>query len=531
MSWQRSPISIGIMPNNLFLKLTGMLLAILLAAVSSFAQGIPIPQDYNFSDRMNVLIDGGMMWQSNSTIHPLAIKRGDFESLSTPALGAPNWLSKSMLAYVASEKRAIDESDSGFGVNTRWVMSVRGNGGPNRSYQKAGVTPELWLHAYFHRNFFAMFQIRATSEARSLDHYAGRSKEISRAGLNSAEVDQSIFGYRNNWVQVDFGRSREIWGSQPSNNLLLAGNSPSYERLSLQLNYKQWQYRWFHAFLETQYDTTNRVNVHRYMTGRVAEFNNHKNLILSLGESIIYSGPNRPIEISELNPFSEHVEVETNGRDNNWENYSNSVFFSGMDWMVTPSLRISTQFAADEFRIEAGERKTAAEALLYFGKISWTPIRNSQQVTLYGYGYRIDTYSIQHRYKYDNFLIKGKPIGSPIGNDADDFVAGIRAVMPFPAILDVAYGRTRWGDNSIRLHPYTAYTEFTREPFPSGEIRTNHYLLAKLDSEPIQNLTIGFDGHFDLAHQGSNSGMESWTLTAQYTIPYYLFLSDRGREE
>ena len=504
-----------------------------MVASASFGQGIPIPQDYGYSDRMQAIIDAGVAWGSNSTFHPLLIKPSSADSLRSHDTKTPLWLRRYITDYLDREQAAIDSSENGLGVHSRWTLSTIVPGGSNRTFNRTGVSPELWVHTYYHRNIYIYFQVRATTESASLDHYVGVSQKISRAGLSSAEVDQSLFGYRNNWIKVDFGRSREIWGAEPENNLLLAGSSPAYDRIALELRFKRFTYRWFDAYLETIPNPDSILtdpDVQRYMYGRCIEYNNGSNLILNIGETAVYAGLNRPLEISSLNPFSEHLEIKKNGRENATNNQSNQVIFTGMDWLVLPNLRFSGTLAADEWHIEASERKTTNDALLYYGRLAWSPIRTSHLLTLYGFGYRIDTQALQHRYGNENAVTHFQPIGESMGNDADNFAAGLKLTLPQPVMLDVAYGRQRAGDNSLLLHPYVGYTQdsigYSRVPFPSGVVRTNYYLLAKLDTHFLDGLNVQAQGHFDLAHHGPDSAMEMWTVTLQYTMPYSFYSHD-----
>ncbi len=496
---------------------------LLLLAISTiaFAQGIQLPQDFGYSNRHAELIDAGILWHSNSTFHPATISNIDEQSLLSNSEPGPRWVQKYLTDFTGWCNKAKDGSEKGISANFLVRLTATAPGGPNRIYEKTGITPELWMHIQMHRHFYIDFDARFTNEGKSLEHFSGRPKRISRASFNTSEIDHAVIGYENNWIKVDYGRSREIWGAMPENNLLLAGSSPAYERLLFQLNHKRFSYRWFYGYLESVWDTANAVDINRYLVGRCFEYNNHKNLVLNLGETIIYSGPNRVPELSYLNPISEHVEIETNARDNSHYNQQNSVFFLGVDWLARKNLRISTTFGADEYRIDRGEQKKFGEALLYFGRVAWTPTYNPALITLFAQGYRIDTYSQQHRYRWDNNLTHGQLIGSPIGNDADDFSAGLRIILPVPVSTEVSYGRMRWGENSMILHPYTAYVKFDRPVFPSGEVRTNRYLAMKLDSQPFSFFSLQVASHIDLSHSGSGSAMERWTVTGQFQVPYF----------
>jgi len=129
---------------------------------------------------------------------------------------------------------------------------------------------------------------------------------------------------------------------------------------------------------------------------------------------------------------------------------------------------------------------------------------------------------MQHCNGYLNFVTRNQLLGHPLGNDADQIAAGMRITPHLPVLLEFEYGRIRWGDNSLRYDPYRAFEEYRKVPFPSGQVRTNHYLSVKFNSQPLKGLSVNIEGHIDLKHSGENSALEIWTFTARYQIPFLI---------
>ena len=240
-----------------------------------------------------------------------------------------------------------------------------------------------------------------------------------------------------------------------------------------------------------------------------------------MGEVSTLAGPDRPLDWAFLNPISLHLEIEQNNRENNGEgNRSNAIPFLNVDWLPTPTLRLTVSFILDDIQIDSEDRERgAADALGYSGRFAWTPVRKRVGLTLFGYYVRIDTYTLQHSYGYTNLVTRSEIIGHPIGNDADDRALGVRFIFSRPLLLEFKIGSRRWGDNSMLYDPYAGYISMKRKSFPSGDVRTNRYLTMKIKSNPLRNLSLAVNGQFDLHHSGKGSALETWTFTLRYQIP------------
>lgn len=400
--------------------------------------------------------------------------------------------------------------------------AVSSQSGAGAEYDEIAVQPFIWSFLRYMR-FYSKIYFRATNQVGSLPHFSGRRQEISRAGFSAAEFDETFIGYGGERFSIGYGRGREIWGTFSDQNLLLAGNSPPYERFILQFKYKRFAYRWFYGSLLSEKDDLSN-NINRYLIAKAVEYNNGKNLVMSVGEVTVLSGPDRPVDFSFLNPLALHLEIEQNDRENDEVgNHSNAIVFFNLDWLVNPRWRVAFQFAVDDFQIDAEDRKDKADALGYQFYTSWTPMVNPVGITVFGFAMRMDTYMLQHSYGYANLVNGGKLIGLSLGNDADDFGFGVRFSSNLRLLAELKYGVRRWGGNSLLLNPYSYYDDFHKTPFPSGEVRTNEYLEVKLLSEPIKRLYFGLDGHLDIEKSGPDSRLEQWTFWLTYRFLFDVY--------
>jgi hypothetical protein len=222
-----------------------------------------------------------------------------------------------------------------------------------------------------------------------------------------------------------------------------------------------------------------------------------------------------------LNPFGFSVEIDLDDRSNTSANYDNSIWGIYFDWLVRSNLRISVSLAPDEFQLDKKDREAgSADALGYFGRISWTPCYKPYGITFFIEGVRLDTYFGQHQYGYANLVSRGIFMGYPIGNDADRFSLGLRCVFPVKTMLELEFGRYRWGDNSLLQNPYATSGEYTRMPFPSGEMRRNDFMEIQIDTYTLKNLIVNLNGYIDLSHSGENSALERYTVNFIYLFPF-----------
>ena len=332
-----------------------------------------------------------------------------------------------------------------------------------------------------------------------------------------------MIGYQDRWVNVEYGRSREIWGPMQEDNLVLSGNSPPYERLLAQLSLGKIKFRYFYGFLETvtndEYDLVNR-----YITGRSIQYSNNKNLILGVSEVTILAGPYRTIDFAFFNPLALHLESDLNNHSSSGtRNYNNAIWALYCYWKCIPSIRLSASLAMDEITLEWQERKKGIpDRLGYFSRIAWTPFREPFGLTAIASYTRLDSYFGQHGYPYINFINRNGFLGNSIGNDADKISITLRLIFKFSTLVELELGRHRWGDNSLLENPYSAYPENIIQSFPSGDKCENNFLAIKIDSQLLSNLKVGFDGHIDLSHSGEDSSLEKYNFIFRYQLPLTL---------
>lgn len=509
-----------------FLGLSGMaifslVLYIILAIMRPFpALALTFPQDFSYSNRNEVLLDRGELWELNSIFHPLDIIPQDTTENTSKPQQAPFWIKSYLNDYSKISFRSWKALSDNLSMILIPGMGTSMQNGIGRDYDKIAPLIYIWFEARLGQKWYIRFYDRTTSQAASLSHYSGVSRKLDRAGFNTGEIDKSLIGFQNNYIRAEYGRSREIWGPMVEENVMLAGRSPSYERLMLQVNHRSFSYRWFYGYLESVQDIE---NIQRFIVGRALEYRNRKNFVIGVGEVSVVAGPDRGIEFHYLNPLAFHVEIEQNNRTGQSGNYENAIWFLHVDWLTFRSLRLSGSLIIDEFTIDSKPRQEGRpHALGWLGRVAWTLDTGLIDVTFISEYVRVDTYTMQHTRKYSGFVTRNQLLGHPIGNDADRIEFGVRIMPELPILLEVELGQLRWGDNSLLFDPYSVFIDLYNVPFPSGEARTNQYLKLKLDTEPLRGISLNIESHLDLKNSGSDSALEVITVRATYKIPLLL---------
>jgi hypothetical protein len=471
--------------------------------------------------RTEALLDAGYLWDINSLYHPLQSNSAYGSIVDSISDSEFKWLGKYLSEYSGKYHQPTDTA--GVGLNLLLLSGVGSDyqRGSARAFDNIAFQPYFLIEAKFRDHWYGRIYIRATNEEESPPHFSGIPRDISRFGLNAGEFDQSVMGYQDKWVNIEYGRSREIWGPMVENNLVLSGYSPPYERFLAQLSLGKIKFRYFFGFLET---VVNEDFINRYITGRSIQYSNRENLVVGVSEVSILAGPYRPIDLAFLNPLSFHLENDANDHSTSGnQNYDNAIWSLFWDWRLFSSVRFSGSLSMDEFQLDFQDREQGRpDATGYLARLAWTPYQRPVGITFIANYTRLDTYFGQHEYPYTNFVNRNVFLGNSTGNDADKLSAGIRFTFKFPTLAEIEVGRYRWGDNSLLENPYTPFIDFISLPFPSGEKRENLYLALRLNSQPWKCLSCSFDGQIDLSNSGEESSMEKYLFVIRYQLPIYL---------
>ena len=337
-----------------------------------------------------------------------------------------------------------------------------------------------------HKNLQSYLYPRFVTDVSSFQRFTGLPKDRQRLSLVSGETDLSGLSYSNDYIYFHFGRGRESWGAGEDMQLVLSHNSPSYDYFKFLYDQNKVRFVYFHGFLET----INQNN--RYIAGKGFEISNYKNLVASISEVIIYSGFNRPVDFSFLNPISSILEVEQNNRQNllGFDN-ANAIWQISIDKLFKDRLRISGNLIIDEFILDSEEIDSGkVNSYGWSFRSSYSIMKNNNFFNFYFGTLFISTHALKHGIGSNNFVQRGHPLGWQMGSDGYQFKIGCKALRYENLIFNAEINKTFYGENSINLSPYLKYDYYKVKEFPSGDVKN----ITKF----LFNFIWGFDANTSL---------------------------------
>ena len=367
------------------------------------------------------------------------------------------------------------------------------------------INDDIMVYSFFKtrfwKNFYSYLYPRVVTDSQVFPRYSGKERDIHRLGFKSGEIDLSGVGYQNKWALVQFGRGRQSWGVGNGIQLTLSDNSNAYDYGMLALDFGKFRSRYIHGWLE------NRDSTNRYLTGKGFEWTNRKNLIISLSEVIIYSGPQRAFDLSYLNPLSSHLEVELNDRQNVLGTGSaNAIWQISLDYLFKNLIRVSGNVIIDELILDRIEKDNGKENGVGFSlRTVWTPIRDKNIVSLFLSIAQIGTHTLKHENGNNNFVHRGDPLGWIHGNDAKELRLGLNYIKYPNFIFTTEIGRRDFGENSIIISPYQMNYDHQSGPFPSGIITTLHFFNARMRKKISNNMFFICQLNWEKSNIGSEN--------------------------
>ena len=373
-------------------------------------------------------------------------------------------------------------------------------------------------HFTFNNNFHGYLYSRVVNNPYLFERYSGIPRDISRYGFTSGETDLSGICFENNWLIFQFGRGRESWGAGNDIQLGLSENSNSYDYGMLDLDFGNLKVRYFNGYLETD-----SLFINRYITGRGIEWNNNKNFLVALSEVVIYSGKNRVLDFSYLNPISTHLEIELNEKQNHLgTDNGNGIWQLSMDFLFTRNLKFSFNYLYDEFVLDkvqkdANKNNEGGYSLKILHSSNLFSKHNL--LNIYFSNIKIGTNTFRHEDGNNNFVARGKPLGWNYGSDGRESKIGLNLYNDrINMLVNANFGKRDLGVNSITENSYVPYANYFSSPYPSGDFRKILFLqlgihwwyrpylsfLIKIDHEKVgeyENLSkveAGLDIYFPL---------------------------------
>lgn len=305
--------------------------------------------------------------------------------------------------------------------------------------------------------------------------------------IYQSRIDESGFGFKNDWLMLQIKKGMENWGAGNDIELGLSNNSLPYDYFLLSSNYGKINVRYFHGYLESLED-----NINRFITGRGLGWSNNKNIIIGMSETVIYSGEDRALDFGYLNPMSSHLEIELNSRLQRIGNKSaNAVWQFHSDFFMKNIFRLSLNILIDEFVLDPDIEIGKEHGRAFSSRLSRKIInRENKAIVMYLKYIYVGTPTFRHQFGTNNFVNKNYPIGWYGGSDAEDYSIGLCISDKENYFWEINSGAQLTGEENIHNNPYARYKDYLKGNFPSGEIEKNMYVFSSFKIKIKNNFNL-----------------------------------------
>jgi hypothetical protein len=316
----------------------------------------------------------------------------------------------------------------------------------------------------FLKNLYFNLYPRIVTDTESFNRFSGNNMDILRLGFQSGETDMAGVGYDDGKYILQYGRGRQSWSLGNELDLVISDDAPPFDYGMFGVNLSNINFRYFHGYLGKEDD------YNRYIVGKGLEWSNKKSLIFSFSEILIYSGKNRSLDLSYLNPISSHLEIELNDRQNYGDiDNGNAIWQFSMDFLHNKNIRISSNFIIDELifdRIEIDSGKV--NNIAWSNRISiYSKTKFGSQSLFIAHKY-VGENTFRHSSGYNNFVNRGRSLGHIKGNNFKELTFGYMYLSK-KWIFDVSINSLIYGKRNLGNDNYGSYKPFQNNLFfPSG---------------------------------------------------------------
>ncbi len=338
-----------------------------------------------------------------------------------------------------------------------------------KSREKASFRETLWPYAkaQIGCNFFACTRYMIDENLAHDPEYGGK---IWRGFAGDAA--QAYLAFRLPYLKLLLGRERVAWGQRSTGELILSENSLPLDMVKLQGGWGIFQGSAFFAFLSSLAleDSAGEIShVNRYLSGHRISVNLFSKAELGISETIVYGGEDRQVEAYYLNPLLWYHAAQLN------ENRDDNTFFA-FDFNLLPirDVLLYGELLIDDLQIE---RKSQGDEepneLGYTGGFSVLDLFGLRGSELNLEYTRINNWTYNQNLEQNRYLHRNRPLGNPLGPDADDFTATLSNWWRRGLKSKISYQRTRRGEGRIDSpwsEPWMSSSEEYDEEFPSGVV-------------------------------------------------------------
>lgn len=311
------------------------------------------------------------------------------------------------LVFLVSELYGVSTHQFGLKLNYNSIQDL--------SYTSMGENDYLGngIYSWLKMDFGSMIYVNEMCMSNQPNDMArGRGKKV-KGVYGFANQGYVKFKNKNKILRhnVTIGRAYIDHGFGKSARLLVSNWSRPFDQLGWQLNYKGIDAK----MVGVQLDQIENIN--RYFAIHVIDFKFFENLTISFGESSIYAGKDRGIELQYFNPTLFWIPLRENQPNTN---QANGFLYSGIKY-AEKNYSFWFEYLLDDYQIDnAIQEPTTYGYIIGFEKSYFPNYFSSFWLEHSKISNR--TYQTMGEFGEENYVHRGFPIGHYLGNDFD-FIA------------------------------------------------------------------------------------------------------------
>ena len=300
--------------------------------------------------------------------------------------------------------------------------------------------------------------------------------DYSRAGI-SAGVNFAFLHLSTNIVDLTVGKSPVWWGQSWESSIIQSVNSFGYDNISVKIKLKNVHLDILSGQLGSEYSidsTGNKNRIKRLIAGhRMSWIPDSKNIIISVGEQILYTGENRSFELIRVNPLIPYVMTALDGDETDSPDNDNTIMFFSGRYILSKGLSPFFEIIVDEYQID---ENNVPHALGFKYGISGGNSIYGRNITYELEYTSTSNWTYIHSGQYTNWQNRRHPIGYRYGPDSQSIMA-LADYWLQPGKLMLFAKCTYLEKGSNNLNTVWASPGTKGDPFPTPPV-TRHSLLV-----------------------------------------------------
>ncbi len=300
-----------------------------------------------------------------------------------------------------------------------------------------------------------------------------RSKVFAQtAGV--LEFNEAYANGRLGPVTVSFGRSREAWGGEGEESLVLSANAPPIDRLLARGRFGRVEARALFATLDPVDMSVERdslrpgspvASFHRFLVAHALSLRPTSRIELTLGETILSSRRSLGDALTYANVLMPIVVTQADTGLTELVRRDNLTLFGLARLPVGPAV-FEGELFVDDFQYGQKDRQRIPDQLAWRLAASAPVPALGRPASVRAELRHVNTYTYQREFYTDVYQTYNRPLGSELGPDADIARVGAELWANGSTVLAANVGRWRQGALRIDTRPGRSVNEGPL-PFPS----------------------------------------------------------------